>query len=64
VLATIGAEGATWYVQGALMQMTPRLHPQVWMVGPLSGALLASVIGLLSTRRVVNTPPISVLREL
>jgi len=63
-LATIGAEAAAWFVQTRLMEMDFRLHPQLWLSGPLLGALIAGSLGLATCRRVVDTPPVVVLREL
>ncbi len=64
VLATVGAELAGWFVQTRIMNMDFRLHPLLWLSGPAGGVLVAAILGLLSCRRVVNTPPISVLRDL
>ena len=64
LLATMGAEVAGWYVQTRIMNMDFRLHPLLWLSGPACGATVAAMLGLMSCRRVVNTPPITVLRDL
>jgi putative ABC transport system permease protein len=64
VLATVGAELAAAFVQTRLMDLGARMHPLVWLCGPLAGAAGAALLGLLMCRRVVDTPPVIVLREL
>jgi putative ABC transport system permease protein len=64
LLATMGAELAGWYIQTRIMDMDFRLHPLLWLSGPVCGATVAALLGLMSCRRVVNTPPITVLRDL
>jgi len=34
------------------------------VLGPLAGAVLAALLGVFTCRRVVDTPPVVVLREL
>lgn len=63
-LAAAGAETVAWVVQTRLMELPFRLHPPLWVAGPLAGALLAALLGVLTCRRVVDTPPAVVLREL
>jgi putative ABC transport system permease protein len=63
LLAAAGAELAAWYVQTRLMELPFKLHPLVWLAGPLGGALLAALLGFLNCRAVVTTPPLIVLRE-
>jgi putative ABC transport system permease protein len=64
LLATAGAEFAAWFVQTQLLDMSFRWHPVVWVAGPLAGTVLAALLGLATCRRVVDTPPAIVLREL
>ncbi len=64
VLAAGGAETVAWLVQTRLMELPFRVHPQLWLLGPLAGALLAALLGVFTCRRVVDTPPVVVLREL
>jgi putative ABC transport system permease protein len=64
VLAAIGAETVAWLVQTRLMDLEFRVHPQLWLLGPVAGAVLAALLGVFTCRRVVDTPPVVVLREL
>lgn len=61
-LAAAGAEGAAWIVQTRLMEMEFRAHAVAWLAGPLLGALLSALLGLINCRTVVSTPPLGVLR--
>ncbi|MFM7272944.1 MAG: FtsX-like permease family protein, partial [Gammaproteobacteria bacterium] len=63
VLATAGAEGAAWLVQTRLMELEASVHPLLWLIGPLAGAVVSGLLGLLACRRAVDTPPVVVLRE-
>lgn len=63
-LAAAGAETVAWLVQTRLMELPFRVHPQIWVLGPLAGAVLAALLGVFTCRRVVDTPPVVVLREL
>ena len=63
-LAAAGAETVAWLVQTQLMELPFRVHPQLWLTGPLAGAVIAALLGVFTCRRVVDTPPVVVLREL
>jgi len=63
-LAALGAEAVAWFVQTRLMELAFRPHPLVWLLGPAAGAVVASLLGVLTCRRVVDTPPVVVLREI
>ena len=63
VLATAGAESAAWLVQVRLMDLQPSFHPEVWVAGPLLGAVVCALLGMITCRRVVDTPPAVVLRN-
>jgi putative ABC transport system permease protein len=63
VLATAGAESAAWLVQVRLMDLEPSFHPVVWVAGPLLGAVVCALLGVVTCRRVVDTPPAVVLRN-
>jgi len=38
------------------------LHPGLWILAPLAGAVLIGGVGLIGTQRLVATPPMLVLR--
>ncbi len=63
-LAAAGAETVAWLVQTRLMDLAFRVHPLLWLLGPLAGAVIAALLGVFTCRRVVDTPPVVVLREL
>lgn len=62
VLAATGAEAVVWLVQEQVMNLAFHPHPLVWLGGPLLGAVLSALLGLLGCRAVVRTPPLVVLR--
>ena len=62
-LAAAGTEVAAWALQTRVFDMnwTPTLA--LWWIGPVTGALIVGTLGVWSCRRVVNTPPVALLRE-
>ena len=62
-LGTAGAEAAAWGLQTAVFDMTWTPTLLMWWLGPLLGALTVGSLGVWSCRRVVNTPPVTLLRE-
>ncbi|TVS16236.1 MAG: FtsX-like permease family protein [Gammaproteobacteria bacterium] len=63
ILASVGAEVTVWILQEQIFQLPGRLHPGLWIGGPVLGVLLIGSIGTISTYKVVRTPPAIVLRE-
>lgn len=63
-MATLGAEAALYFLQTQVFEQTFALHTWVWLAGPLLGTALIAGIGFAATRRVVNTSPLLVLRQL
>jgi len=63
IIATIGAEGSLYYLQTRVFQQEFSLHYWVWLAGPVLGMICIAVLGVIATRRVVNTSPLTVLRH-
>ena len=64
IIATIGAEGSLYYLQTQVFQQEFTLHYWVWVAGPLIGMGVIALLGVMATRRVVNTSPLTVLRHI
>lgn len=64
VIATLGAEVSLYYLQTQVFQQAFVPHYWVWITGPVVGTLIIAGLGVLATRKVVNTSPLAVLREL
>ncbi|HBX35989.1 MAG TPA: hypothetical protein DEG76_01215 [Pseudohongiella sp.] len=64
LIATIGAELSLYYLQTQVFGQDFRLHYWVWFAGPLAGTIIIAALGVNATRRVVNTSPLAVLRQL
>ncbi len=64
VVAVVGAEITVAVLQSQVFELSMQLHPWVWPVGPLVGAFIIVIVGLLGSRALVNSPPMLVLRGL
>lgn len=64
LVGAIGAEVTVALLQTQAFELSMSLHPWVWVLGPLLGALIIGSLGMLSTRSLVNTPPMLALRGL
>jgi len=64
IVAVVGAEITVAVLQSQVFELETQLHPWVWPVGPLAGAIIIVVVGLLGSRQLVNSPPMLVLRGL
>jgi putative ABC transport system permease protein len=64
VVAVVGAEITVALLQRQVFQLGMTVHPSLWLIGPAVGAVLILVVGMLSTRKLISTPPMLVLRGL
>ncbi len=62
LLAVIGAEAMLYILQTRTFELGWTPHFILWLSGPVIAALLIGLIGWLSTKKVVSTPPLKTLR--
>lgn len=63
VLGAAGTEAILFYLQGNVFGMATSWHPILWLVAPVFGVALIGTVGVLSTTKVIRTPPMRVLRN-
>jgi putative ABC transport system permease protein len=64
VVAVLGAEVTVAALQTQVFELSANLHPWIWLLGPTCGALIITVVGLLGSRSLLDSPPMNVLRGL
>ncbi|NWG86407.1 MAG: FtsX-like permease family protein [Hydrogenophilaceae bacterium] len=64
LLASACAEIAMALIAERLFELPLRLHPWLWLVLPLAGALLVGTGGWLTTRHITRVPPMQSIRAL
>lgn len=64
VLASIGSQIALFFLQTRFMQITFEPAHLLWVLGPIIGAVLIGFVGWASTRVLINTPPIQIIRSI
>lgn len=64
ILATLGSEITVYALETEIFELDYSVNPQLWLLGPVTGGLLIGIVGTLATRKVVESPPAMVLREL
>lgn len=62
IVAVFGAELTVALLQFQVFELTVRLHPWIWPVGPVAGAFIIMAVGMLGARRLIHSPPMQVLR--
>lgn len=63
ILAVAGTELCLFFLQTRVFNLAYQSQFSLWLWGPLVSALLIGAVGWLSTRRVIITPPLAVLRQ-
>jgi len=63
MLAAGGALAAGWLLADRVFQLEFGGSPWLWVTGTVAGMLVVGVSGLLATRRVLDQPPMAVLRR-
>ena len=63
-VAACGATGLGWFLAKRFLQIDYAPDPVVWLIGIAGGALGVALAGYLGTRRVLEAPPLQVLREI
>ena len=64
LIATLGAEASVYYLQEEIFEQEFSFHMWTWIAGPTLGMLIISGLGMNSTREVVRTSPLNVLRRI
>lgn len=62
LVASTGAEVTVALLQSQIFEMGAEIHWWIWPTGPLVGAVIISMVGMLGSRELINSPPMSVLR--
>jgi putative ABC transport system permease protein len=64
ILAAVCTELVSAAVFSRVMNLIPQAHPWLWLIAPCLGAMSVGLAGQWSVRRVVDTSPNDVLRDL
>ncbi len=62
-LAAFGATAIGWFLARRLFDLPYAFDPKVWIIGLVCGTVLVGLSGTLATRRVIDTPPMTSLRD-
>ena len=63
VVAVIGAEITVFTLNREIFELPTSLHFWLWATGPAIGMAMIATVGYLGTRKLVSSPPATVLRE-
>lgn len=63
IVAVVGAEVTVYALNSQVFELGTSLHPWLWLAGPSLGMVVIAVVGYLGTRKLVHSPPVTVLRE-
>ncbi|MBT8140890.1 MAG: ABC transporter permease [Gammaproteobacteria bacterium] len=62
LIAAVGAEAVIYLLQTYMFQIEHEFHPEIWLLGPVGGALIIGVLGLWRSKSIVTVPPLQSLR--
>ena len=62
LIASCGAELVLFIVQTQVFDLSPSWHPNLWLLGLVSGTTLITLLGLLRSREIIRVPPLESLR--
>ena len=63
LVAVVGAEITVYALNSQVFELGTSLHPWLWLAGPTLGMAVIATVGYLGTRKLVHSPPVTVLRE-
>jgi len=63
-IAGAGNEIVLYFVQTRVFDLEPSWHPELWLLGLISGVVLITVLGLLRSREIITVPPLQSLRQI
>ncbi len=63
IVAVVGAEITVFTLNREIFELPTGLHVWLWATGPAIGTAMIATVGYLGTRKLVNSPPATVLRE-
>ncbi|WP_105189920.1 ABC transporter permease [Pseudoalteromonas sp. T1lg48] len=64
VVAALSSDIALFVVQRTLFELPGKLHPDIWLIGPLAGALFVAVLGYTMIARTLNKNTSGLLRKI
>lgn len=63
LMAAATTEVAAFFLWSNIFLLTPTWHPNIWWVGPLLSWILMTSVGYATTRSLLSTSPLQVLRQ-
>ncbi|MCZ2720294.1 FtsX-like permease family protein [Marinomonas sp. 15G1-11] len=64
VIGALAAELSLFGLQVFVFELAPSFHPLMWFLGPMTGFVVVSIIGLYAGKSVLTVPPMRMLRSL
>ncbi|TBR38552.1 FtsX-like permease family protein [Marinomonas agarivorans] len=64
LIAAVAAEVCLFGLQVFVFELAPSFHPLLWILGPVFGFTVVTLIGVFAGRSVIKVPPMRMLRAL